>query len=329
MTGDYCDGTASCCGGSPDSVNVGGYGVECAPKQVGAPVTCSGGQSCNPPGNICGGSGIVNAPQDCCAAWYNNKNQLVYGQDKHVCKADSTGIMRCFGGLETPTCTTGWNGTDPLCCIKSGDVCQFRDQCCDGQPCVPDAGGVLRCGGSTTCASFGSYCNVDTDCCSTDLKCLPVGETQSVKACIPASSQPGCKGLTGATCTTATAATDCCSGICTNGKCADWTNGSGGSTTCQAVGGACTVNGDCCAGYSCDIPPGATHGTCAAVSACADTSQSCSTSTPCCSATDTCTGGVCTPQSSCIDAYHVCTVGGTPCCQGSCDVSGVCPAPTG
>ncbi|HVI75312.1 MAG TPA: hypothetical protein VM683_10060, partial [Anaeromyxobacteraceae bacterium] len=118
MTGDYCDSTASCCGGSPDQINTSGYGVACDPVKH----DCTNGQACNPPGNICGALGS-NASQNCCDG------------KKTVCKLDSSGIARCFGGCPnnncSTTCPTGYDGANPQCCIEPGQVCQFSDQCCN------------------------------------------------------------------------------------------------------------------------------------------------------------------------------------------------------
>jgi hypothetical protein len=369
MTGDYCDSTAACCGGTPGVLLDGTthtYGIGCDPNYH----TCDNGQACNPPGNICGVSTSVNASQNCCDG------------KKTVCKPDSGGIYRCFGGCPNNNCSTtcpkGYDGTNPLCCIQPQQGCQFSDQCCNSEACAPDPadGMKLKCGGGTsgtsTCKTFGATCtgSGDTSCC-TGLSCVGYGETGAAHACLLPTSYKTCK-LTGASCTTATQATDCCSGICTDGRCADWTGGSGGSS-CQAGGDSCTVDGDCCAGYSCALPAGATSGTCQTVSVCADANQSCSDAVPCCSKTDTCTGGICTPPVTCVAQGSVCTAGGTacctgtscvmpgsggtmvsctagatgcacqpacagtgqacnssiPCCMGVCDASNVCPSPTG
>jgi hypothetical protein len=178
MTGDYCDRTQACCGGSPDALHPENdpYGVFCdtagrndtPPRNDSSTkddFRCTGGTSCNPPGNICGGSGAVNASQNCC----NGK--------KDVCKPDSNGIYRCFGGCPesgcTAACPSGYDANDPSCCIPPGtgsaSVCQFRDQCCGGAPCVPGADGVLRCtADAPTCTPVGGICDGADDlaCCA-------------------------------------------------------------------------------------------------------------------------------------------------------------------
>ncbi|HYS80014.1 MAG TPA: hypothetical protein VEM76_04860, partial [Anaeromyxobacteraceae bacterium] len=286
--------------------NSASYGITCDLVKH----DCGNGTGCNPPGNICGAVVGFNASQNCCDG------------KKSVCKPDSNGIARCFGGCPndncTATCPAGYDSTNPLCCIEPAHVCQFSDQCCNGQACAPDPtdGMILKCGGgASACAPFGASCTgtSDTSCCS-GLGCTKYGES-GFFACLPGTGTTPvttCK-LTGGSCA---AGTDCCSGTCTSGKCADWTGGSGSSTSCQAPGGTCTGDADCCAGSACGIPDGATHGTCqAAAAVCAATSQSCSTGVPCCSATDTCTNGACTPRAGCGSAYQACSAAAS-CCTG-------------
>ena len=87
--------------------------------------------------------GKINAPQNCCDGL------------KEVCKLDSSGIPRCFGG-GSATCPTGFTGVAP-CCIATGLACQFSSQCCGGTPCVPDSFGVLRCL-TVACQPAGNVC---------------------------------------------------------------------------------------------------------------------------------------------------------------------------
>jgi hypothetical protein len=340
MTGNYCDSTASCCGGTnaanPAQFNT--YGVYCdGPGETpGAPQwdtsrqdsrTCTGGQSCNPPGNICG----YKASQNCC---YDGG-----GSGKAVCKPDANAIMRCFGGPVNATCLTGWDSNDPQCCIPSGDVCQFRDQCCGFAPCVPDAQGVLRCAASDTCMPQGSICSVggaptvDPCCAGTTCRnntelgwaCTTAAGACALQgqACSP--SNPCCfgdciSGTCGADCApignTCVGNADCCSGLCSGGRCAG---------ACVPAAGACTVTADCCAGLACDIPAGATSGTCSTGGGgpveptCAQTGQSCLT-LPCCdttsSAPDVCdSASICNDPPLCRENLQSCTSGGNECCS--------------
>ncbi len=287
MTGDYCDSTQSCCGGSPDALHPTNdpYGVFCdtAGKRDYPPYNdsssqddfrCTNGTSCNPPGNICGGSGATNASQNCCDG------------KKAVCKPDSNGIYRCFGGCphdDCSQCPTGYDANNPACCIATADpdhvttanVCQFRDQCCGGAPCVPDATGVLHCTTPGSCAPAGTSCTGpdDASCCAPN-SCQLVGT--GIYQC---KLDTQCAAVGG----TCAGDADCCSHSC-DLETATCLN------ACVAAGGSCTVSADCCAGIVCDIPPGATSGTCGSVSTCAADSQSCNAATPCC--TGVCYNGV-------------------------------------
>jgi hypothetical protein len=276
MTGDYCDRTQACCGGSPDALHPYNdpYGVFCdtAGKRDYAPYNdpssqddfrCTNGTSCNPPGNICGGSGATNASQNCCDG------------KKAVCKPDSNGIYRCFGGGST-SCPTGYDANNPACCIATADpdhvgtanVCQFRDQCCGGAPCVPDASGVLHCTTPTTCKPSGATCSgADDPSC-----CAPNSCQQTGTGIFQCARDTQCNPIGGSCASGA----DCCSHSCDleTGRCV---------SACAAAGGSCTIDADCCSGTVCNIPPGTTSGTCGNVQSCAPDGQPCSGAIPCCS----------------------------------------------
>ncbi|HYX93072.1 MAG TPA: hypothetical protein VE782_16005, partial [Myxococcaceae bacterium] len=228
----------------------------------------------NPVGNICGapfplpdgGTFKANASQDCCDG------------KKEVCKLDSAGVPRCFGGF-TPSCATGYTGVAP-CCIGFGEVCQFKDQCCDGAPCVPDQNGILRCSGATTCTPLGATCAFGgTPCCSGQC----IGDEFGAACRIPIDAGVGGVGGTGGTdanlCkangSRCASAAECCSFACANGTCQT-------PSFCQGSGQVCTASSDCCTGLSCVIPSSSTSGTCQA-STCASAGQSCSNAYPCCS----------------------------------------------
>jgi hypothetical protein len=286
-----------CCGGTPDKVDPGGYGVECAPKQVGAPTSCTNGQSCNPPGNICGAAGD-NASQNCCN-----------GQ-KEVCKRDLNGIARCFGGGSI-ACPTGYDGANPACCIgtdpgSSGvdNVCQFRDQCCNFVPCVPDANGILRCT-PPTCTALHGACDGGDDgsCCAGTVCTADTGDLYpSDYTCeVPLSCTSN-----GNTCTFNS---ECCSNNCAGTVCAP---------PCAGAGATCTP-GDCCAGLDCAILPGDTSGTCESVSSCAPTNGSCNVDADCCNSPDEiCNEGTCQVPPSCTAQFGACTPASTCCSPTSC-----------
>ncbi len=349
MTGNYCDSTASCCGGTnesdPSIFNT--YGVYCdGPGTVsGAPQwdtrtqdsrTCSGGQSCNPPGNICG----YKASQNCCHEGPGSGTQ--------VCKPDENNILRCYGGwVDEPTCVetadkvccpTGIDGNDPDCCIAAGAVCQFSDQCCGGTPCTPDASGVYRCA-PRQCMPAGSICSVGAapavdPCCmgttcqnipelgwacasSTGPDCSREGQACGganpaccFGACNSGTCGPPCSPV-GATCSNNS---QCCSASCSGGTCVE---------ACQPEGATCTVTDDCCQDVprTCELPyPSATSGTCKAggISTCAETTAACVLDTDCCHPeTDSCSSGICTPRApppTCSPTAGGCSVD-TDCCQ--------------
>jgi hypothetical protein len=313
MTGDYCDRTQECCGGSPDALHPvnNPYGVYCdtAGKHPAPPANdpsskddyrCTNGTSCNPPGNICGGSGAVNASQNCCDG------------KKAVCKQDSNGIYRCFGGCPNDDCTrcpTGYDANDPACCIPAVDptsvttanVCQFSDQCCGGNPCVPDpVTGVLHCVRPTgpTCTPSGGSClgPDDLSCCAPNT-CLETSKGSNVWKCGTQSSSCTAAGgtcATDATCCSelcrdggtglkcvscvpnglaCLAGAQCCSGNCKEGTCA---------AACLGSGATCTLPTDCCTGLTCNVPSGATSGTCGTVQTCSALTQPCNDAMPCC-----------------------------------------------
>ncbi len=193
--------------------------------------TCSNGQSCNPPGNICGGSGATNASQNCCAG------------KKAVCKQDSNDIWRCFGGGST-ACPAGYDANDPACCIPAGTatspggVCQFRDQCCNFAPCVPDAQGVLRCTTASCTPVDGACAGADDGSCCPGTVCTFDGAT-GFTCKVPSSC-----GANGRGCVVAS---ECCSNNCAGDVCAP---------PCAATNAACTTSGDCCAGLGCVDPAG-------------------------------------------------------------------------
>jgi hypothetical protein len=320
MTGDYCDSTDACC--NINQIVPPSQAVQCL-----ADHTCDNGGACNPPGNICGASTDVNASQNCC----NGK--------KDVCKPDANGILRCFGG-QTVDCPTGWDANDPSCCIPPGtgpeSICQFRDQCCNLAPCVPDASGVLHCALPDACLPRGTACDpVSPDPCCTGTTCDPeLGCIEPPGTCLG--------GGAGCTIPPATPEETCCSGLCvpstpggTTGTCATCApTGSGCSldaqccsgvcdpengclAPCVGDAGTCTVDADCCAGLTCNVPPGDTSGTCGqSGGTCAGTGQSCDATTVCCNTADTCTGGTCTPLATCSSAAQSCTYLGGECCAG-------------
>ena len=274
LTGTWCTDDQSCCGGG---TNPNGS-VICAGADAGTTGRCDNGQSCNPTGNICGApvlpdGGHINASQNCC-------NTFSAGKD--VCKLDSSGIPRCFGGASA-SCPTGYTG-QPGCCIPDGQECQFKDQCCGGAPCVPGSDGKLRCT-VASCTPVGSSCTSSAQCCSgTD--CRP---TDNGLACqtIPAGggdagtpdagtpdAGAGDAGVCEANGSLCTLGNECCSQRCLEGACQP-------PAACQPQNAVCTTTADCCSGYACAIPAGATSGTCQ-TSSCSGGGQACTSNDQCC-----------------------------------------------
>jgi hypothetical protein len=277
LPGDACGVAQDCCGGgtNPNSL------TKCEGSR------CDNGKSCSPTGNICGANvlldgGKINAEQNCC-----DGNQA-------VCKLDSSGIPRCFGGGNISGCPNGYTGATN-CCIAAGDLCQFKDQCCNGLPCVPGSDGKLHCT-AQTCKAVGTSCTQgSTNECCTGTQCLAAGELGGYVCQVPASGGPGSGTPDGGAClandATCSTASQCCSQICTGNKCVP-------PAACQPQGAVCTASGDCCTGLGCAVT--GSGGTCQP-SACASGGQACSSANPCCSglaclddALNNCTNPPCT-----------------------------------
>jgi hypothetical protein len=275
LTGDFCLATNSCCGGGPNPNGT----VQCRPDAVGSG-RCDNGQACNGVGNICGtphlldgglayypdgGQIRINAPQDCC--------------DGHqaVCRVDSSGVPRCFGGGSS-SCPAGYTGQLP-CCIGPNLNCQFSDQCCNGARCLPGDGGFYCT--TLTCLGVGTLCTPgpSANCCN-GTSCLSTGEFGTYACQVPPPSSDGGGGSAdaGGTCSangrSCDAGTGCCSQLCSAGACQ--TPG-----VCQPLNGACTSSADCCSGLGCSVPGGSTVGTCQPAS-CPGVGQACSAQVACC-----------------------------------------------
>jgi hypothetical protein len=296
VTGNFCTATGYCCGGTPNPNG----SVTCDPTTS----RCTLGISCEPPGVICGNAKLpdggtldVNAPVSCCTGTIPTVDTM------NLCKLDSSGIPRCYGGKSTQ-CPTGYTGKEP-CCIQAGDHCQFKDQCCNGAPCLPnpDGGAGFVCGAGSTCLPLGATCLPGADagnqvCCLGSV-CGASGEFGHVCQ-LP--SDGGTGGGTDGGCkpndTTCASSGECCSGTCASLD--------GGAavcitpSTCQQQNDVCTSSADCCSGLACSIPSGSTSGTCQP-SSCQQSGQTCSTSQPCCSGlacTDS-SGNTCGATGSC------------------------------
>ena len=132
-----------------------------------------------------------------------------------VCQLDPLGVPRCNGLGDT--------------CRLEGETCASTDDCCDDRPCVPDANGVLRCGGEP-CQPSGDTCTIDADCCPGRLCIRAPGST--IGKC---SGDPG--GMGGAP-----------SG---EGGSPGTDGGTGTMTGCSQYGQICDAAGDCCNAVPC------------------------------------------------------------------------------
>ncbi|MFT3838278.1 MAG: hypothetical protein QM723_14945 [Myxococcaceae bacterium] len=278
LTGDSCADTLQCCGNGTNG------NVQCD-QGTGR---CDNGQACNGTGNICGApvlpdGGKINASQDCCDGM------------KDVCKLDSSGIPRCFGG-GSAQCPTGYTGEAP-CCIAAGQTCQFKDQCCGQTPCLPnpDGGADFVCSVKPVCAALGDTCGAQADggtvdCCAGTV----CGSTELGTACqLPTDggsnnggdggtgSDGGSGGDGGTLCkgnyTSCATSADCCSGICASADGGLYCLPPG---ACSPLNAGCTATADCCSGLMCVMGPSG-GGTCQMAS-CPGVGQTCSTSNPCC-----------------------------------------------
>ncbi|HEU4383216.1 MAG TPA: hypothetical protein VFR85_06885 [Anaeromyxobacteraceae bacterium] len=297
VTGDTCSATSQCCGAPGNGEN---FSVTCENAPSGR---CDNGNACNGVGTICG-KAYSTTPPYVIIFQVNTNNNCCAGKD--ACHLDSAGIPRCFGGCSTQSCTGpgdcphGYTG-EPGCCIPAGEQCQFGDQCCDDNPCVPDGSGVLRCT-APTCTPLGSPCTATSTCCEGTCRLL---EGIGPVCALP---PPGTCTANGQGCSSGS---QCCSNYC-----------SGTPATCQtppactANGQGCTSGSQCCTGY-CD------NNTCGPPPTCAPSGGSCTT-TPCCAGL-TCTGTPLTCQTACLANGNPCT-SGSQCCSTVC-TAGLCAEP--
>jgi hypothetical protein len=160
-------------------------------------------------------------------------------------------------------------------------------------------------GGTGFCASSGSHCGSDLDCCSD--RCDP--RTGTCVGGAPLNCQ--------AAGTSCTGSLECCSLACVGGTCA--------AQECASDGQACTTGSDCCSG-SCSA------GTCTALSkSCKTSGNACAQSAECCSQLCDATGHCSIASSFCIQNGDTCAQG-PDCCGGVCTIAaaatlGTCGAP--
>jgi hypothetical protein len=231
VNGDLCRKDSDCCGAA--GTGLPGAGTVTCDIQSGQKLgicrnpSGGGGQSaCNPEGNVCHfqdyACSISSSRANCCGG---------LGSNGGVCKLDRLGVPRCYG-----------LGT----CRQPGETCAFTGDCCNDNACVPDASGVLRCGG-TTCVAEGGGCTISGDCCRGTSCIVPTGSTKGVCGVVsPPPPPPPADGGTsadGGSPPDAGAATD-----------------TGGAPdlappppppACSEYGQGCSVTADCCNAVPC------------------------------------------------------------------------------
>ena len=182
VEGDFCRTSSDCCGAAGSGV-LGDGAVVCSNTVNGGAVgvcmtpgpTMAGG-TCDPEGDVChyNGSnytcGVSSKRADCCGP--QNPKFL-------ACVLNPFGIPRCNAYTGEPDGGVG--------CIASGSSCATATDCCGGNPCVPGAGGALKCSASS-CQMSGLACTTNADCCA-GLPCVaPPGSIQGT--CTPVLPPP-------------------------------------------------------------------------------------------------------------------------------------------
>ena len=256
------------------------------------------GTACNPPGNICGGSGAVNASQNCCDG------------KKAVCKPDSNGVYRCFGGCPNDDCTIARPATTRTTRPAASSPApgprtsaSSAISAAAARPCVPDVNGRAALHRRRDLHAEGRRVHrrdrpelLRAEHVPVRLRLVELQVRRSTPPRAPPRAAPARRTRTAAASSAATSArvpsasrasrtprparrtASAAPGRATpsTGKCA---------AACQPGGGTCTADTDCCSGAVCNIPPGTTSGTCGSVQTCAPDTAACNDSTPCCTGT--------------------------------------------
>ncbi|HEY2514523.1 MAG TPA: hypothetical protein VGI39_26850 [Polyangiaceae bacterium] len=230
VEGDLCRVNGDCCGGeSPDAGILGGGLVVCSTSVNGGSIgVCmtpngsnGGGSVCVPEGDVCHYNGpgyncSVSAKRsDCCGD--QNPKFL-------ACQLDKLGVPRCLAyGLD-----------DGGACREPGSTCATAADCCNGNPCVPNATGQLTCASSACIPSSGA-CTSSADCCAGITCVVPVGAQKGTCAPVPPPPPPP--------------GTDAGSGTPDAGGGPGGVD-AGGGLGCASLGQSCASLG-CCTGLSC------------------------------------------------------------------------------
>jgi hypothetical protein len=233
------------------------------------------GQACADGGNCCSRLCVTtNTGGHVCqvASGCRVEGDICY-HDSDCCSVQNQQTGACV--LDTTANTSVGRCRNPMGCDPEGNVCggdpsadggtvNARQDCCDCaspkfQCCKPDSNGVHRCYGTPA----GGNC--------------PTGYTGQAPCCIAAGQE--CK-FSSECCNTAPCVPDNMGVL----RC--------GASMCQASGGVCTTNGDCCAGLTCIFAGEMNTGTCGTpppptgtdggAPTCASYGQGCATGADCC-----------------------------------------------
>jgi hypothetical protein len=272
--GDLCFKAADCCS-SICTIAAGKSAGTC-----GALIGATGSGGCHVDGEPCADG------TSCCS---------------HLCITTSTGghVCQVASGCKIAgdVCTPGAGGTDNCCnggtCTAIAGTNPPIGTCHQGAGLVPEGGACGGVGDAAVSARQDCDCSARPrfDCCKPDSngiqRCFgspasgncPTGYDGTPQCCIPAGEK-------------CSFSAECCGGT----PCLPDAQGvlrclpkADGGVTCQPTGAECVSTGDCCAGLTCNIPPGASKGTCGVyvptgsdAGTCAQTGQGCTSTTDCC-----------------------------------------------
>ena len=158
VLGNLCTSDPACCG----AAGSGGFGagnVVCGAVAGSNPFvgTCTNASGCDPQGDTCGV--VAGTRHDCCGCLPPAIN---------CCRPARSGDLRCYGG-SSASCPNGYDANTPGCCVTTGNICTFSDECCGGAPCLPDVAGVRHC--ATGPSAGGGACTTSSDCAA-GLQCF-------------------------------------------------------------------------------------------------------------------------------------------------------------
>lgn len=266
VAGDICTTDLECCGGMCNKLSGAPLGT-C----IRVPAGASGG--CASAGEVCGGvwdgTALPTCGGECCS-----RACFPYGP---------AGVLVC---------------QPPSGCHPSGEICLSDGDCC-GSATLPDGdvsmvtcekegdNPIGRCTNGNSCTPAGGICRLQTIECNANANCCAGNVLQydtcrqdslGIPRCLIAEGDCTDPSIyEGMECSTSA---DCCGLPCVPNP-AEFPPFICG-TECVPTFGACTTTADCCAGIPCEIPPGATEGTCGEMGPCAEVGQPCTMDSDCC-----------------------------------------------